>query len=405
MIENILDRLFMRRHFWRHASFSEVAELYASRTLRMTALYLVGGFLSIFLYKNGYGITSIALFWLTLNLFRVVISLPLAKLVSIIGPKRSTFISNISYIPAMVGFALLPTYGIWMLAPIIFFEAISISLYSIAYNVGFSKVKSPSNGGKELAFMHIMEKLACGLSPVVGGFLALWFGPEVVLVISGALFLAAAVPLFRTGEKVKLRKPLNVRALPWKLIRGHIVPHAIFSFQAYIIGTVWALYVAVVIIGVGTGDEVYAVVGVLSSVVLFVSLIAAIIYGRLVDNKKGKELMQFSIVFLSISHLFRGITSSVVGVATLNAGTEAANTGASIPYVRALFDNADRSGNRIAYFGITEMVNGLGSTFASALLLVLGLAMGEADALRSMFIIASGLTLLMLTARFPMYKK
>ncbi len=405
MIENILDRLFMRRHFWRHASFSEVAELYASRTLRMTALYLVGGFLSIFLYKNGYGITSIALFWLTLNLFRVVISLPLAKLVSIIGPKRSTFISNISYIPAMVGFALLPTYGIWMLAPIIFFEAISISLYSIAYNVGFSKVKSPSNGGKELAFMHIMEKLACGLSPVVGGFLALWFGPEVVLVISGALFLAAAVPLFRTGEKVKLRKPLNVRALPWKLIRGHIVPHAIFSFQAYIIGTVWALYVAVVVIGVGTGDEVYAVVGVLSSVVLFVSLIAAIIYGRLVDNKKGKELMQFSIVFLSISHLFRGITSSVVGVATLNAGTEAANTGASIPYVRALFDNADRSGNRIAYFGITEMVNGLGSTFASALLLVLGLAMGEADALRSMFIIASGLTLLMLTARFPMYKK
>lgn len=405
MIENILDRLFMRRHFWRHASFSEVAELYASRTLRMTALYLVGGFLSIFLYKNGYGITSIALFWLTLNLFRVVISLPLAKLVSIIGPKRSTFISNISYIPAMVGFALLPTYGIWMLAPIIFFEAISISLYSIAYNVGFSKVKSPSNGGKELAFMHIMEKLACGLSPVVGGFLALWFGPEVVLVISGALFLAAAVPLFKTGEKVKLRKPLNVRALPWKLIRGHIVPHAIFSFQAYIIGTVWALYVAVVIIGVGTGDEVYAVVGVLSSVVLFVSLIAAIIYGRLVDNKKGKELMQFSIVFLSISHLFRGITSSVVGVATLNAGTEAANTGASIPYVRALFDNADRSGNRIAYFGITEMVNGLGSTFASALLLVLGLAMGEADALRSMFIIASGLTLLMLTARFPMYKK
>lgn len=405
MIENILDRLFMRRHFWRHASFSEVAELYASRTLRMTALYLVGGFLSIFLYKNGYGITSIALFWLTLNLFRVVISLPLAKLVSIIGPKRSTFISNISYIPAMVGFALLPTYGIWMLAPIIFFEAISISLYSIAYNVGFSKVKSPSNGGKELAFMHIMEKLACGLSPVVGGFLALRFGPEVVLVISGALFLAAAVPLFKTGEKVKLRKPLNVRALPWKLIRGHIVPHAIFSFQAYIIGTVWALYVAVVIIGVGTGDEVYAVVGVLSSVVLFVSLIAAIIYGRLVDNKKGKELMQFSIVFLSISHLFRGITSSVVGVATLNAGTEAANTGASIPYVRALFDNADRSGNRIAYFGITEMVNGLGSTFASALLLVLGLAMGEADALRSMFIIASGLTLLMLTARFPMYKK
>ena len=405
MIENILDRLFMRRHFWRHASFSEVAELYASRTLRMTALYLVGGFLSIFLYKNGYGITSIALFWLTLNLFRVVISLPLAKLVSIIGPKRSTFISNISYIPAMVGFALLPTYGIWMLAPIIFFEAISISLYSIAYNVGFSKVKSPSNAGKELAFTHIMEKLACGLSPVVGGFLALWFGPEVVLVISGALFLAAAVPLFRTGEKVKLRKPLNVRALPWKLIRGHIVPHAIFSFQAYIIGTVWALYVAVVIIGVGTGDEVYAVVGVLSSVVLFVSLIAAIIYGRLVDNKKGKELMQFSIVFLSISHLFRGITSSVVGVATLNAGTEAANTGASIPYVRALFDNADRSGNRIAYFGITEMVNGLGSTFASALLLVLGLAMGEADALRSMFIIASGLTLLMLTARFPMYKK
>lgn len=406
MIEKLISRLFTRRHFWRHATFGEVAEIYTSRALRMAALHLVGGFISIYLYKSGYGVASIALFWTVLQLFRALVTLPVAKLVSVIGSKKATFIANILYIPAMIGFAFLPSYGLWMLAPIIFFEALSLAMYSIAYNVGFSKVKSVEHGGKELAFMHVMEKIAGGLSPVIGGFLAMWFGPEVALIVSGVLFMIAAMPLFKTKEQVSLGKPLKISSLPWKLIRGHAHVHASLGFESFIISTVWSLYLAVAIIGLGSDNEVYAVVGILSSVVLFVSLISSIVYGRLVDGNKGRELMKISSVFLSISHLFRITTNTPVGAAFLNAGTEAAYTGAVLPYVRALFDNADRSGNRVAYLGIMELLTSLGAAAAAGILLVASLVFSsDIDALKVTFLSSSAIALLIITARFPIYKK
>lgn len=405
MIERMLSRIFVRRHFWRHATFSEVAELYASRVLRMTALHLVGGFLSIYLYKNGYSISFIALFWLAFNLLKALISLPAAKLISIIGSKRAIFVANILYIPAMVGFAMLPTYGVWMLLPVLIFEAISAAMYAIAHNVGFSKIKSLSHGGRELAFMHIMEKAAGGLSPVLGGFLALWFGPQVVLIISSVLFLVAAVPLFRTGEKVRLGKPLNLRALPWRLVRGHAVAQSVLGFEYIVMNTVWTLFVSLTVVGVSSGDSIYAVLGILSSVVLFASLIASFVYGKIVDGKKGKDLMKISAVFLSLTHLFRGVIGSPVAAGAMNAATEASYTGVLIPYFRALFDNADRSGNRIAYLGFMEMLTGLGAVAATGVLYLLTLFMGDIEALKWTFIVAVPVSLLFMTARFPLYKR
>ena len=56
MIQKFFHSLLVRRHFWRHASLSEVAELYVSRMLRMAALNIAGVFMSIYLYQLGYSI-------------------------------------------------------------------------------------------------------------------------------------------------------------------------------------------------------------------------------------------------------------------------------------------------------------------------------------------------------------
>ena len=111
MVRKFFHTLLSRRHFWRYATFSEVAELYVSRMLRMAALYIAGSFMSIYLYQLGYSVMSIGFLWAAFYFFKSLAALPIARLIAWTGPKHAILISNLLYIPAMIAFALLPTYG------------------------------------------------------------------------------------------------------------------------------------------------------------------------------------------------------------------------------------------------------------------------------------------------------
>lgn len=406
MVRKFFHTLLLRRHFWRYATFSEVSELYVSRMLRMAALYLAATFMSIYLYQIGYSIAAIALFWTGFFIFKTLVALPVARFIAWIGPKHAILISNLLYIPAMVSFALLPTYGTWLLFVSLVFQATSATMYSIAYLIDFSKVKSVEHAGKEIAYMNIFEKITTGLSPLVGGLIAFLFGPQVVIIIAAILFAAAAAPLFKTGEPVKVNQNLVFRGFPWKLLLRHSLAQVSVGFDVFASGTVWMLYVAVVILGLTSdSNSVYAVTGVLVSVVFIVAIIASYTYGRIIDRRKGGELMKAGAIANALTHLIRPFVVSPVTVAGMNAANELATTAYTLPYTRAVFDNADISGARVTYLGLVELLSNLGAAIGAALLTVVALLATEQFALQSFFFVAAAVALLVLTARFPLYKK
>jgi len=406
MVKSFIHTIFLRRHFWRYSTFDEVAELYVSRMLRMAALYLISSFMSIYMYQIGYSVAQIAFLWCGLYMFKAVISLPVARLVAWIGPKHSILISNILYIPVMVGFAMVPQFGIGLLIPTFIVQGISAALYGIAYNVDFSKVKSLEHAGKEIAYMNIFEKVTTGVSPLVGGFIAYLWGPQVAIIAAATLFALAAVPLLRTGEPVRVNQKLTLRGFPWKLLFRHSMGQFGLGFDVFASGTVWTLYVAIAIIGLSTSNNnVYAITGILTSVVLVVAIVASYTYGRLIDRRRGGDLMKISTIANALTHLIRPFVQTPVTVAGLNAANELATTGYMLPYTRAVFDNADLSGVRVTYLGVSESVANFGAGMAALILGLMTLATSEAFALHNFFFIAAGVVLLILTARFPLYKK
>ena len=135
MIQRFIHGLLLRRHFWRHATFSEIAELYASRLLRMLAINIAASFMSIYLYQQGYSVVFIVLFWAAFFLFKALMSIPSAAVAAWIGPKHAILLSNILFIPSMVAFALLPQYGAWLLIVVGVFQGFSSAMYAIAYNI------------------------------------------------------------------------------------------------------------------------------------------------------------------------------------------------------------------------------------------------------------------------------
>lgn len=397
--------MLVRRHFWRYATFGEVAELYASRVLRLSAIYIIGAFMSIYLFQIGYTVLQIGSFWAVFYFFKASIALPCAMVVGKIGPKHATMASNVLYIPAMVLFAVLPNYGPWLLLPILFFQALSATLYAIAYNVDFSKVKSLEHAGKEIAYMNIFERFATGLSPLVGGALAFLCGPQVTIVVSAILFALAAVPLLRTREPVKTGVRLSFKGFPWRLFLRQMVAQWSVGFDVFASGTVWALYTAVLVIGISDTNQVYLTSGILQSFIFIAALAASYTYGRIIDHRRGKELMWLGALANSATHVLRPFTTTTVGVAGLNVANEIATTGYTLPYTRAVFDNADVSGFRKEYLGLVEVVANIGAGTGAVLLIVLASMLSTSETLTNFFFFAAVSALLVITARFPLYKR
>ena len=199
MLQNLIHRFLLRRHFWRHATFSEVAELYASRTLRVMAINIASVLMSVYLYQNGYSLVFIAGYWSLYYFLKIFITFPAAKYIARFGPKHAILLSNLLYIPAMIIFSFVPTWGISAIVLTGILQALSATIYDLGYLVDFSKVKNAEHAGNEIAYMNILEKLAKGLSPLIGGLLAYLISPEVTMWAAAGLFAIASVPLMQTA--------------------------------------------------------------------------------------------------------------------------------------------------------------------------------------------------------------
>lgn len=371
----------------------------------MLALNIAASFMSIFLYQQGFTIPFIALFWGAFFFFKACIALPVAAVVAQIGAKHGILVSNLMYIPSMIIFALIPVYGPILLIFVVLLQGTSAAMYSISYSTDFSKVKSVLHAGKEIAYMNIVEKVTTGLSPLIGGLLAFAFGPQVVLVVAAVLFSLAAAPLLRTSEQEEPHQKLHFKGFPWHLVRPNIAPQIAIGFDVFTSGTVWTIFVAVFIIGVGSSNSVYAANGALLSVVVFAALAASYTYGKLIDRKKGRELLRIASIGNALTHLTRPFISTPIAVAGLNIANEATTTGYTMAYTRGQFDNADLSGQRVTYLGIVEVQSNFGAAIGGFLLFFLATLMGDRPAIHLFFFVAAAVVLLITTTRFPLYRK
>ncbi len=403
MIQAFINRILLKRHFWRYATFSEVAEIYTSRTLRIFALRLVTVFTVLYLYKLGYSPVLISLIFAGFYAYKIFCSWPSAWIISKIGTKRATLVSNVLAAISMAFLPMVPEHGMLAIVLWVIFQAGSSCLYDMCYLVGFSKVKSVSSAGKEIGYMNILERVANSLGPIIGGVIASLYGPEVVMIISSVLFILAAVPLFATGEPVTL-KPVSFRGFPWRLTWRSLVAETAVGYDVYVTGTAWTLFMAVVIFA-GSGDDIYAKIGAFASIAFISALVMSYAFGKMIDRNGGLSLLRFSSVANAVTHALRGFIGTPAGIISINLLNEAATTGYSMSFLRGMFDMADRTGNRITYILLIEMVVNVGPTLAALLSALLLALFPAALALQVFFVISAFVVLFIMVPRFPLYIK
>jgi MFS family permease len=386
-IKRLIYRFLEHRHYWRYGDFSEMAELYASRVLRLMAVSMVGVLVIIYLYQLGYSFAFIMFYCSLYFVARGLCTFPSAKLVARVGPKHGMLISNLLYVPGLAAFGI--------------FQAISVSLYDIAHFVDFSKVKHNEHVGKELGFMSIVDRLSTSLSPLIGGVIAYYFGPQATMWAAALIFAIAAAPLLFSPEPTRTHQQIIFRHFNWRRTWRGMAAEAGAGVDFVISGGIWSLYIAVAVLGT-TSNIVYAQIGALATVTIFASLVFAKAFGRLIDRRKGGILLTYSVIANSLLHVFRPFATTVPGVAFVNVVNQAVTNGYNMPFIRGMFDVADSlPGLRIVYLSYMELALCVGAAAFFAVLGVIGLYVAPTLAMQIGFVIAGILTTVIAFHGFP----
>ena len=400
MLKRLIYRILERRHYWRYVDFAELAEVYASQTLRTFAVSMVAVFTSIYLYQNGYSLAFIMGYFAIYFLVRAIVSFPSAFLVARIGPKHVTFLSNILYVPALLSIATLPKYGLIALAGFGLFQAVSASLYEISYLINFSKAKKDDYAGKELGFMYMLERVAASVSPLLGGLIAFLFSPQVTMITAAVIFGLAAVPLLFSAEPTRTRQKISFRSFNWAVARKGLIARMAVGVDSIASNTLWGLFVAIAIFGT-TSNVVYAKLGALASVTVIASLLFAHLYGVLIDRRRGGELLHFGVIITSLVHIARIFTTTPIGVVMTNIVNESATAAYTMPFMKGIFDMADMlPGFRIVYMTLMSVAGVLGAAMYVGAIGLLALFLPEVLSIQIGFFIASILVLFIMRHGF-----
>lgn len=401
MIFKFLHRILEPRHYWRTVGFDELSELYVSQLLRSLGVSLIGLFTPIYLYKLGYSLQTIAAFHVAWFALRPILDYVNGFIVAKIGPKHAMLMGSFFHV-IYLGMLISLKDMHWPLALIAIVGSNAYALHLISMYVDFSKVKHSNHGGKELGYLAIMERIGGVLGPLVGGLIANFYDPRYTVGVAMIILILSTIPLFFSSEAVHTNQHITFRGLD---IKGHkmdyisVIPYTIENVISVI---VWPLYAAVFLLG----DNTFAKLGAIATLSTLSCIVLSRYIGGVIDDRKGRKLLQGGVVINAIIHLFRPFAQNVLGVLAINVIDEPVTAAYRMPYMKGFYDASDsQPGYRIAYLASMNIVDSfsrlafwaivwicmyyidgkqvLTGTFYVAALFSLGILLERFDALRS----------------------
>lgn len=360
------------------------------------AFSLVGVFIPLFLHGLEYSMAEIFSFYIAYFVVRTIFHLPAGYVVARIGPKHTIILSFVIQLVSSISFLTLPEYQ-WPLWAVAGIWAVANNLFFTAYHVDFSKVKHSEHSGKEMGIANIVQRVGGALGPIVGGIVATVFGPQYIFLAMTLLLMIGLVPLLTTGEAVKTHQKIKFRSLKLSRIKRDLISYTGLTITHQISVTLWPLYLGIFALGA----NVYLELGAISSVGFTVSIFIAYAIGKIVDKKKGRELLQISAVTDMVIQFFRPFVQSLPFAFAVNTAGESTAVSMRIAYQKGMYDAADDlPGNRIVYISIMETVGAIVKALVWTVLLAIGLLFSFEIAIVVGFVIAGLANLLTITERF-----
>lgn len=314
-------------------------------------LSLVGIFLPIFLYKNGYSLTEVFIFFATQFFMRVLLDIIASQIIGRIGPKHTLFLSYVAQVTALLILLAVPYYDVPMVVIAISW-ATAMSLFYTAFHVDFASIRHVDHTARDMSRLNILERCGAILGPAIGGLVATIFGAQYTILASIAIFTIACIPMLTGKEPIERKKRVDFSQVDMAKIRRHFPSFGALNVESHLSTVFWPFYVAVFIFTVNT----YALVGIAASIGFAAAIFSTWAIGRLVDTRKNKLLFTISVWVNTGVHAFRPLVAGFLGVTTINVLNDTVNPGYRMPYMRGWYDFLDTHAEYRTAYTVTMMV-------------------------------------------------
>lgn len=253
---------------------------------------LIEVFIPLILYKSGYNLKEVVLYYFLVNLFSLIISYP-----CLLIAKKSNY--KVLSIIGIIAFSIMQImlnsikYSVLYIFILPFLFALYRRGYWISRRYYNLNVMSNKNISVSYSIISIINQIGVITSAYIGSLILDFISIKVLTVISILLFLISIIPL--SFIKIK-EKNISKKMELFKTMKS-ISFRNLYIFGTYellnVIKFLFPLYLAIYV------KNTYQLVGILSLFTNLATLIFAYVYGKSINGKKSYlKLSIFLVVFV-----------------------------------------------------------------------------------------------------------
>jgi len=380
-------------HFYLKSKLSAgLTGLYAHSVVKYVGTGLTDLFLPIFLFERlGGSVTNIILFYLAYaGLFFLFVSVG-AMTMSKIGLKISMILAvaflGLYYFSFYVfqqknEFALI----VLSLVAITFFQI----LFWVSYHTDFAKFTDRSSRGRQLSVLSSAISLTSFVIPALSGFIIQKFGFDALFVIAIVLILTSAFPLFSlpdVREKFDYSYFQTFREFFRRKNRKMALAYGSDGAQSIVGAVIWPIFIYQLMKGE------YLAVGLISSVIVAMSIIFQLATGSFADKMDKRRLVKIGSVLYAMGWVGKAFIQTGFQIFVVGAYHSFSSIMMRTPFDAMMYDKSADQGHQIdEYSVIREMAVNGGRVLMLLLLLVL--FSFTSASLGAAFLIAAAVSLL-----------
>ena len=262
---------------------------------------LIEVFIPIILYKSGFSLSQVILFFLLVHVFSILWDYPCVLVSKKYSNKVLSLIGMFSFFFLQFVLCFI-SINIWYLILV----ALLFSLYRQAYWMARRFYNFKILRGKELSKKYsiicIINQLGIVFSTYLGSLILDYVSVNILTIISIIIFLVSIIILFllnfnheKNNEKIQLFKTL--KTIP----KSNMVHFGIYELLN-VVKFLFALYIFIYI------KDNYQTIGIINIVTNVSIMLFSYFYGKYID--KNKNLLQLSILLVVLTFIFKANTTN-----------------------------------------------------------------------------------------------
>jgi len=312
--------------------------IYLSYGIQSFAAGLISLFVPVYLYKLGYSIPMVMLYYFFLPIYFVIFAYGGAKLVASLGVKRAMLASIVMEIVLFLGWRGIDYQPMlfYILPPL---HALKTMFFAYSFHLNVLDHSDQQHRGRQVSALQFAALAGNLLAPMFGGLVIYYSSFSVLFILGSLILLSSMLPL--TGVKAE---PAQVNFSKYSLFsnifKKQMRPLA-YSYSGYAIEdwigyVLWPIFLTVILVKVES-------IGLISSLTAIISFLLFYLLGHLADRGDRRSLIKITTWLYFLGWIGRMFANSFGSVLVIDSYKKISGQALQVPWSAYSYDLAAKT--------------------------------------------------------------